>query len=362
MRRCDAAGVERRVVTARTHDERTGRRSRAHLSAEHRGAAASALDHRSTDDLTAPDHRTSDHHLSGRPIHRRPGTSSVDRRVRLPDGVTPVALTEGFNSVWAADHNSTGVYRIDPATNEISAHIETQRGSCADGLTVVADAVWQSTCAVGSFIIIDPRTNQVVRELPGLNSVASLDGEIWATDATTSPGAVVRLDPSSLTAVERITVGAGPGYLAVDQQAVWVVNHDDRTVSRIDKASRAVVATIPLGEPSLRGGGAMVIAGDHVWVSHLDDGSVYRIDPQTNTAERVFLDVERSGHYWEQYLHGTDTGVWVRVKDGLIVRLSPDTGRPIAAHPVDPGGGDMEVAFGSLWVAGLQGVQRLSIE
>ena len=290
-----------------------------------------------------------------------PVPAALIARVSLPDGVTPVAMTEGFDSVWVADHNSTGVYRIDPVTNEISGHIETQRDSCTEGLTVVADQVWQSTCG-GSFIIIDPQTNRVTRELFGLNSAASFDGEVWATVSMTSPGAVVRLDPSSLAPVERIAVGADPGYLAVDQQSVWVVNHGDRTVSRVEKASRAVVATIPLGEPSLKGGGAIVVAGDHVWVDHLDDGSIYRIDPQTNNAERIFLGLERSGHYWEQYLHSADNGVWVRVKDGLVVRLSPDTGHPIAAHPVDPGGGDMEVAFGSLWVAGLQGVQRLSIE
>jgi DNA-binding beta-propeller fold protein YncE len=283
-------------------------------------------------------------------------------RVTLPTNVVPVAMAAGFGSLWVSDHDTAGVYRIDPATNEVVIHIDTHRGSCLSGLTVVVDEIWQSTCgSMGSFIRIDPLTNQVIDELPGLNAVASLDNEVWATDSTTSPGAIVRLDPTSYAEVERMTVGAGPGYLAVDEQSVWVVNNDDRTVTRFDKASRTVTATIPLGEPPMTGGGAIAIAGGAVWVDHLNDGSVYRIDPESNTADRLYLGLERSGHYWEQYLHGSDIGVWVRVREGLVVQLDPQTGRPITGLPVDPGGGDMEVAFGSLWVNGHDGVQRFAI-
>ncbi len=280
-------------------------------------------------------------------------------RVALPGGVVPVAMAAGFGSVWVSDHNTPGVYRIDPATNSVSAHIQTNRGSCMDGVTVVLDEIWQSTCGAGTFVRIDPLTNQVIQEISGLTAVATRDGEIWAT--STSPGALVKLDAASLTEVERVNVGADPSYLAVDDQSVWVVNHHDRTVSRVDRASGSVVATIPLGAPSLKGGGAITLAGGHVWVDHLDDGSVYRIDPLDNSADRIFLDIQRSGHYWEQYLHGSDVGVWVRVRRGVLAQLSSDTGQPITALPVDPGGGDMETAFGSLWVNGVDGVQRFTI-
>ena len=59
-----------------------------------------------------------------------------------------------------------------------------------------------------------------------------------------------------------VKVGKGPWGIAVGEGSVWVANHCDGTVSRIDPATDTVVETIELGLfPQW-----LAVAGEHVWV------------------------------------------------------------------------------------------------
>jgi YVTN family beta-propeller protein len=59
-----------------------------------------------------------------------------------------------------------------------------------------------------------------------------------------------------------VAVGRRPGAITVGEGAVWVVNTDDGTVSRIDPATSKVVATVPIGP----GPAAIVAGAGGVWV------------------------------------------------------------------------------------------------
>ena len=59
--------------------------------------------------------------------------------------------------------------------------------------------------------------------------------------------------------------------------SVWVANRGDDTVSRVDAATRAVEASIPVGDqPALLSAG-----GGSVWVANLGDNTLMRIDAAT---------------------------------------------------------------------------------
>ena len=69
-----------------------------------------------------------------------------------------------------------------------------------------------------------------------------------------------------------------PAWLVADD-AYWVTNADDHSVSRISPKTRAVVQTIGVGSsPS-----GITEGGGDVWVTNSLDGTVSRIDAETNT-------------------------------------------------------------------------------
>lgn len=57
-------------------------------------------------------------------------------------------------------------------------------------------------------------------------------------------------------------MGDGPGAIAVGAGAVWVVNRDDATVSRIDPETYKVVETIVLAHRPA----GIAVSGETVWV------------------------------------------------------------------------------------------------
>jgi DNA-binding SARP family transcriptional activator/streptogramin lyase len=86
---------------------------------------------------------------------------------------------------------------------------------------------------------------------------------------------LVRIDPATNSVVAVTKIGREPDRLAVGAGAVWVVNHRDRTVTRVR----------PNGTLDTIGGivfaDHVAVDGDDVWVSSFDRASIARIDGRT---------------------------------------------------------------------------------
>jgi hypothetical protein len=98
---------------------------------------------------------------------------------------------------------------------------------------------------------------------------------IWIHDG--SNGNLTLFDPTANPpgVAVVIPVGHGPGQVAVGPTSVWVANHDDGTVMRIDQHTDRVVATIALAPGQI---GALDISTDAVWALNTAKNLVYRID------------------------------------------------------------------------------------
>ena len=188
-----------------------------------------------------------------------------------------------------------------------------------------------------------------------------------SADRPHEPNVVYRLDPETESVLgempvqAKIDVGAGFGRVIVDED-VWVLNSFEQSVSRIDVATNAVTATIPI-ESGTASGDLALAAGD-AWVTNPDLNNVSRIDHKTNkevaTLPSQLLPqgiVELDGDVWVANHHGRDSGsVW---------RIEPDTNKVVARIPVgntpDLGPQWMAASAGSLWVGvpGLEAVVRI---
>ena len=277
----------------------------------------------------------------------------------LPDGVdevirlsgAPHGVGVGYGSLWVASHRSSLLYRIDPDKNAIEAQIVIGREQCGD-LSFGDELVWVHSCGdLNSAFRVDPLTNRVVGSdrWPGL-SVAFGADSLWAILDNSTPGTVGRFDLGTYELAERIHVGGGSTFLGYGFGSAWVGNVTDGTVQRIDPEKNAVEATLLVGPPG--DGSAMLTVGeDAVWVGNVGDGSLYRIDPETNTVERIDLGLTKQTEAWDLFIEATPGAIWLRTSDDTIARVDTRTRQVVATYPASGGGGDMEVAFGSLWVA-----------
>ncbi|MBA3737952.1 MAG: hypothetical protein H0W97_05250, partial [Actinobacteria bacterium] len=75
-------------------------------------------------------------------------------------------------------------------------------------------------------------------------------------------------------------VGNGPTAVLAAFGSIWLANHLDGTVSRLEPATGRVEATIPVGQ----GPNALGAANGSVWVANEFDDAITAIDPSTNVA------------------------------------------------------------------------------
>jgi YVTN family beta-propeller protein len=177
--------------------------------------------------------------------------------VRL-GGSTLIGVTSGFGSVWALDGSRSGrLLRIEPATNVVAASIDVG--------TSAPYNVWAGA------------------------------GSIWV--AGDQGAEIVRIDPATNAVVAHIPVGDGPADLAFDGSTVYVIDHRDKTLFRIDAHDNAsrVVATIPGDAPE-----RMVLVGGELWITGRGT-DLHEVDPGSGRVLRTIeigaggIDVVASG-------------------------------------------------------------------
>jgi streptogramin lyase len=189
-----------------------------------------------------------------------------------------VALALASGALFAGAERLFNLSRPAPP-RVLAASATTVASACphADAVTPVGSAIWIH--CPDQVRRLDPVTGAVTGVLPAL-AFAADDREVWiATDR-----AVNVLDPSTLARPREdlqrrssLPV-AGATAIALDTDSAWIALGADHTVIRIDRTSRATVATIPLPDAP----GAVAAGSGSIWVTILGSSRVLRIDPATN--------------------------------------------------------------------------------
>jgi YVTN family beta-propeller protein len=168
------------------------------------------------------------------------------------------------------------------------------------------------------------------------------DGAVWAVDS--ADGMLWRIDQATHAVVAQIPVGSAPTAVAVTGQDVWVTNSGDGTVTRVSAAAGRAVERIQVGNIPV----AIAAGSDAVWVANEGDGTVDRIDPATGDVTKRGIQV---GARPDGIAAGPDA-IWVaNSEDGTVQRIDPATGQP--GGPVHVGSGPEGIAVtpGAVWVA-----------
>jgi hypothetical protein len=178
----------------------------------------------------------------------------------------PTALAVGAGAVWIAD-GSRSLWRLDPSSHE-AAPVRT--GVPLDGVTVGAGAVWAYSSQPPTVVRIDPpeHVSKPIRiatagdeASPSPIGIAATSRAVWVLNGNT--GTVTRID-AELGGVERtikIGVDRAPRGIAAAGETVWIANADG-SLSRIAAAGDRL-APVWVGE-ALDG---VAFAGDRLWVT-----------------------------------------------------------------------------------------------
>ena len=170
-------------------------------------------------------------------------------------------------------------------------------------------------------------------------------GSVWvvASDA----GQVDRVDPTTDGVVARIGVGNGPSAVAASDDAVWVANFSDDSVTRIDPSTSTVVGTaVPVGD------GPTAIAADAsgAWVTSINDGFLTHVEASSRSTTSVRVGNGPEG------VATTASGVWVTNSlDGTLSEIDPEAMAIATTIPVGDGPTGITYGNGSLWVANRYG-------
>jgi YVTN family beta-propeller protein len=201
------------------------------------------------------------------------------------------------------------------------------------------------TVPAGGLAVVSGSTDKLVGAAAAggaLQGIAAGAGALWVTQP--SGDAVLRLDRAGRRVVQSIPVGSTPVAVTVTDRDVWVVNSQDRSVSRVSADTNRETNRVPnVGNQPV----AIATGFGSLWVVNKADGTVTRID---DTSGRILTTIEvGSGP------DGVATGagaVWVtNGRDGTVSAVDPATNSAGAPIQVGVGPAGIAVSGSGVWVA-----------
>jgi len=282
--------------------------------------------------------------------------------------------------VWGLDHDGGELARIDPARNAIVERVAVPRSELPEdpfpfGFVVGGGFGWVAlgpdnvvrrfTLASGasSSYRVGPTEGDDMYPI----GLALVNGTLWV--ANHRDGSVTRIEPQT-GAIETITrIGApglgGPGWLAAGASGVWVTFGVTAEVAQLSAASGALLRTVSV-EP-YGSCGQVAVDAEAVWVaSSFCPGrrGVTRVDPTSGQVVAhipmgfapPFGVVSAYGSLW------LTTGRLVREEPRALVRVDPATNRIVGYLQLPPSSAFIKAAGGSLWVHAAGSVLRIQPE
>jgi YVTN family beta-propeller protein len=164
--------------------------------------------------------------------------------------------------------------------------------------------------------------------------------------ANVAANSVAVINPASNKVVDVVpNAGVTPSAIAVGAGAVWVASLGAKTLTRLDAASRALQATIPL-EATATG---VAFGYGSVWTGNGYLGSVSRIDPAVNA---VSTTIENSAtRSTGGAIAVGEGGVWFASSIGTVTKIDPARNKTAGEGVAGASPSAIAAGEGYIWVA-----------
>jgi streptogramin lyase len=187
-------------------------------------------------------------------------------------------------SVWVADDAASQLLRVDPATRQVLARIDTGSGTSA--FVTDGTCAWFTNHRDATLDRLDLATNTVTHlghlhgEAP--ERLALYAGSLWVTGRGTD---LMRVDPETGAVQAEIDIGVGGIDVAAAGGRIWVANAsaaNDRQglpviehLYGVDPATNQIAQTLtPTGRLVLDG---LATDGTTLWIADVSGGRLYRL-------------------------------------------------------------------------------------
>ena len=191
----------------------------------------------------------------------------------IPVGRNPNDLALADGSLWVVVGGEGVVAQVDPATNAVTARVPVPGAS---RVTALGSEVYVTDG--DGVVAIDPSTASVTRRLSvdgPVDAIASLNGELWVGGAAGESPFVHVVDPASGEVVQSVALPEGPSALAAGPGDMWAVDRLHDQACRILPANVPLVTCVAAGPQPV----AVTFGEGAVWVANHDDATVTRIEP-----------------------------------------------------------------------------------
>jgi YVTN family beta-propeller protein len=208
-----------------------------------------------------------------------PPTGTLLNTYPVPGGAFAMATDPDGSHLWITNNKANTVSQLD-----LEGHVLATLpvGTKPSGIAVdrADGTLWVTN--LNGFSVTKIVAGAVAGTYGGLFGPggAAVDANHTAWIAIAGNGTLVGLDPTGTpVAGSPFTTGAGAAAVAVDANgAVWVVNRDDNSLSRV---VNGVVTRFPIaGGPAGLGIGPT----GTIWVATTNDGKLYRLNPDGSQA------------------------------------------------------------------------------
>jgi DNA-binding SARP family transcriptional activator/ABC-type branched-subunit amino acid transport system substrate-binding protein/DNA-binding beta-propeller fold protein YncE len=185
-----------------------------------------------------------------------------------------------------------------------------------------------------------------------------------AAAAIDAPGAGL-LHPGTGALLKQVPLGTTPSTIAAGVDSVWVLDANDRTISRVDPTGHSRVRTFSTASTPTD----LAIGANAIWVGNGFPAarfgdyprSVSRLDPVSGVVdETIALPNAREGQYLQgggftqQHIAATREAVWVVDPDLSVSRIDPRSNQVVATvEGVEAG--DIAAGPGGVWFVGTVG-------
>lgn len=261
----------------------------------------------------------------------------------------PIGIVSGAGAIWVAAADGDAVWRIDPATREVSAKVDV--GDTPLRVAFDGELVWATVFGADRVVAIDPASNQVV-------TTVALAGEPEGVAFGFDSIWVVRQAARTLSRVGRdgkvmrdFPLGDEPRLVAVSDKYVFASNFGAGTLTRLDPAA----AKLTTSKQLCAGAQGIATTADTVWVTCTSEGKLLAVDPETLT---VTGSLDLGGE--PDAVRVVDGAVWVAQAEGpKLVRIGGSPAQPSVAAslpvaklpgPRDRANVDFVIEDGRFWV------------